>query len=182
MVSTCDFDSQNSSSILLPSASFKPLVYNGEVYSQFLIDPTGNILNTKTNSVYKKSLHKDKGYLYVYLPLGKRGSVKGIRVHKAVAETFIPNPNNYTQVNHIDENKLNCSASNLEWVTPKENTNKYLAMHPDANNRKLSGAAVKEILRSNARVKDLAKKFGVSRTVIYTTRHRDNHYANFKQF
>ena len=147
MVSTCDFDSQNSSSILLPSASFKTLVYNREAYSQFLIDSTGNILNTKTNRIYKKSLCKDNGYLYVYLPLGKRGCVKGIRVHKAVAETFIPNPNNYPYVNHIDENKLNCNVSNLEWVTPKENTNKYLAMHPDANNRKLSKEAVEEILQ-----------------------------------
>ena len=48
MVNTCDFDSQNSSSILLPSAMQKPLVYNNVVYNQFLIDVNGNVLNTKT--------------------------------------------------------------------------------------------------------------------------------------
>lgn len=42
-------------------------------------------------------------------------------VHKLVAETFLPNPNDYPQVNHIDENKLNNHLSNLEWCTAEQN-------------------------------------------------------------
>ena len=76
MVSTCDFDSQNSSSILLPSATYKPLIYGGVTYDQFLIDTDGNILNTKTNKIYKKSFRKSSGYLYAYLSLGKREKKK----------------------------------------------------------------------------------------------------------
>lgn len=53
MVSTCDFDSQNSSSILLPSAIQKPLVYNNVIYSQFLIDVDGNVLNTRLSTIGK---------------------------------------------------------------------------------------------------------------------------------
>lgn len=40
-----------------------------------------------------------------------------------MAETFIPNPNNLPEVNHKDENKQNPKVNNLEWCTPKYNSN-----------------------------------------------------------
>ena len=65
----------------------KNLIYGGVEYKNFVIDKSGYIKNLKTNHTYKFS--KDaQGYLAVYLPLGKRGRVKGIKVHKAVAETL----------------------------------------------------------------------------------------------
>lgn len=44
-------------------------------------------------------------------------------VHRLVAETFIPNPNNYPCINHKDENTQNNCADNLEWCTWKYNNN-----------------------------------------------------------
>ena len=42
-------------------------------------------------------------------------------IHQLVAETFIPNPDNYTEIDHIDRNKLNNHYTNLRWVSRFEN-------------------------------------------------------------
>ena len=58
---------------------------------------------------------------YVLVTLRFKGGKKSIVAHRLVAEAFIPNPDNLPFVNHIDGNKCNNYASNLEWVTAKEN-------------------------------------------------------------
>ena len=60
---------------------------------------------------------------YNYINLCKDGKIKKCLVHRLVAQSFIENLNNYTQVNHKDENKQNNYADNLEWCTPKYNSN-----------------------------------------------------------
>ena len=67
-----------------------------------------------------KQVRSPFGYMAVSLQLGK-GKMKTIRVHRAVADAFIPNPGNLPQVNHIDGNKTNNNVSNLEWVTEQGN-------------------------------------------------------------
>jgi hypothetical protein len=47
--------------------------------------------------------------------------VKSFYVHRLVAKAFVPNPNNYPQVDHIDNNKFNNQADNLRWVTCQTN-------------------------------------------------------------
>ena len=61
-----------------------------------------------------------KGYLKVGLCVNGESYKK--RVHRLVAQTFIPNPNNYSQVDHIDGNKENNSITNLRWVDNSTNT------------------------------------------------------------
>lgn len=60
------------------------------------------------------------GYLYVCLSLNNKH--KGFTIHQLVAKAFIQNPNNFPEVNHIDENKENNSVDNLEFCTAKYNT------------------------------------------------------------
>lgn len=60
---------------------------------------------------------------YAKVLLSGIGKKKTMAVHRIVATAFIPNPNNYPCINHIDENKQNNSVSNLEWCTAKYNNN-----------------------------------------------------------
>ena len=62
-----------------------------------------------------------KGYEMV--ALYKEGKARNTKVHRLVAQAFIPNPNNYPQVNHKDENKTNNDVKNLEWCTNEYNHN-----------------------------------------------------------
>mgnify|MGYP004693328999 CR=1 FL=1 len=60
---------------------------------------------------------------YEIVSLGKSSKKKTYQVHRLVAEYFIPNQNNYPQVNHKDENKKNNRVDNLEWCTVEYNSN-----------------------------------------------------------
>ncbi len=74
----------------------------------------GDCFVTKPMHIMKLR-ENEKGYLKV--TLSKDGKPRQFRVHVLVAMTFIPNPNGYREVNHIDENKKNNVASNLEWCS-----------------------------------------------------------------
>lgn len=78
----------------------------------------GGKSNHKVNIKLKPSIDKD-GYRRV--ALSKAGIRRYFRVNRLIAEAFVENKMNKPQVNHIDENKANDSASNLEWVTYFEN-------------------------------------------------------------
>lgn len=55
---------------------------------------------------------------------------KSVSIHRLVATHFIPNPDNLPEVNHIDGNKQNNAASNLEWCTNRYNVRHAMKMHP----------------------------------------------------
>ena len=84
------------------------------------VDEHGNVYSTRNKRKLKPIL-MESGYEYVHLCNGKNNTILK-RVHRIVAEAFIPNPMNYEQVNHKDGNKTNNCVGNLEWVTHGENT------------------------------------------------------------
>lgn len=67
---------------------------------------------------------------YFVVNLSKHGIVKSKTVHRLVAQAFLENPLQLSDINHIDENKLNNSICNLEWCSHKENVRKFQKNHP----------------------------------------------------
>lgn len=84
----------------------------------YTIDIFGNITNLRTNK-YMKQYMNIFGYMNVRLTKNKKQ--KEYKVHRLIAEAFIPNPQHKKQVNHIDGNKANNVVWNLEWTTNKDN-------------------------------------------------------------
>ena len=89
-------------------------------FENYYIYSDGRVQNCSTNHFLKYTSDKS-GYLKVRLYKDKHQHT--LLVHRLVALAFLPNPNNYPQVNHKDENKHNNDVSNLEWCTVKYNAN-----------------------------------------------------------
>lgn len=88
------------------------------------ITPSGHIYKDYGDNKFfpkKNTLNKANGYLYCGITMSD-GTQKQFRVHILVAKAFLPNPNNYPQVCHKDDNKQNCHVDNLEWGTASKNT------------------------------------------------------------
>ncbi len=92
------------------------IIKNFENYS---ISNFGNVRNDKTGRIMKKS-NKD-GYKVIGLT-DVYGIYKHKRIHRLIAEAFIPNPDNKPFIDHINNQKDDNRIDNLRWCTPSENS------------------------------------------------------------
>jgi len=84
----------------------------------YKISNLGRIMNSKNRILTTKTTGN-----YNHIILCKNGSRKNFTIHKLVAMAFIPNPNNYSCINHINENSRDNRVDNLEWCTQTYNIN-----------------------------------------------------------
>ena len=78
----------------------------------------GNVRNVRRNTLLRLT-KTNKGYIQV--GLSKNGILTVLKVHRLVAQAFLPNPDNLPMINHKDEDKTNNRVENLEWCTAKYN-------------------------------------------------------------
>lgn len=90
-------------------------------YPGYFISETGDVFDSagEQRPVYLSGI---PAYKYVNLPAPTKRGSQIRRVHILVAKAYIPNPDNLPMVNHIDEDKMNCHYTNLEWCTRQHNT------------------------------------------------------------
>ena len=99
----------------------------------YQVSNLGNVrsLNYRGHGITKNLVPKCNNAGRLWVELRKNGSGKCLLVHRLVAMAFIPNPNDYPQINHIDENPKNNRVENLEWCTALYNVRCYNDRHPD---------------------------------------------------
>lgn len=88
-------------------------------YSKYLISNFSRVKRKRDNALIGTAYTSD--FYHSIKLVNDEGKRKTIKLHRLVAETFIPNPENKPEVNHIDGNKDNNLKENLEWVTRGEN-------------------------------------------------------------
>ena len=125
---------------------------------KYQIDEEGNVKslnyrgNTNIEHLLKPLERGSSGYLYVDL-YDFNGKCRKESIHRLVAETFIPNPNNLPCVNHKDENKKNNSISNLEWCSYKYNSNYGSLPKRLSNNAKVNSTWQSAVEKSKIKVR-----------------------------
>lgn len=94
-------------------------------FEKYLIYPDGKMWSLSKKCFMRPSLTLD-GYPHSHLTTatGRRS----ITFHRLIAIAFVPNPNNYKEVNHIDGNKQNNHYTNLEWCTRSHNVKQTYAL------------------------------------------------------
>ena len=140
---------------------WKTAIYDGEPYEGlYQVSNLGRILSLNYRNTGKAKLMTplDSGDGYLKVQLWKNGKYKICSVHRLVAFTFLENPENLPEVNHIDEDKTNNfvflnedgsvdkEKSNLEWKSHRDNCN-HGTRNQRAAKAKINGKKSKKVLQ-----------------------------------
>lgn len=132
---------------------------------RYQITDHGDVISLITGKTLSPGV-KPGGYKFVGLRAVKGAKPSYKMIHRLVAESFIPNPLHKPEINHIDGDKKNNKAENLEWVTRNENAvhgfNTGLMTHGFEHHFcKLTPQQVISIYSAEGKYRDIGKLFGV---------------------
>lgn len=158
------------------SLYWKQMNINGDLDNPYLISRFGNVYNSCTKHLMTPQLNQTGYWIIKVSGKGHEFDGKYVQLHRLVAMTFIPNPENKPCINHIDGNRQNPRVENLEWCTPKENcehavrTGLYHAVYGDDHpGSAVTQAVAEEIIRQYQMGKDpkeLGKEYGLRMPLI----------------
>lgn len=141
----------------------------------YKVSNRGRVLYIKTNTIKHSYLNRQG---YHQITLFKNGVKKSFKLHRLVAQAFIPNPLNKPFINHIDGDKDNNRVCNLEWVTSAEN-NRHAIEHGlnDCNQRKVAYYENGKLVHLFDSLTQAGKFFGVGRNTIHARINSCKHVA-----
>lgn len=141
-----------------------------EGFPNYEVSNLGRVRNKNTKQIIAP-IKGSSGYLSVRIRKQTGDYEKpALNIHRLVAKTFIPNPENKPQVNHIDGNKLNNKMDNLEWCTRKENSKHAMKLGlfkpepPEPPKKKVKIIETGEVFNS---IRDCANSLGVAEQHIW---------------
>lgn len=151
-------------------ARYLVVLPDGTIYRAVKADEKGVVDIVKGHVKVAVQVHKRTGR--VFFNMTYLGHTKSVLVNRVVAWALHPNPQNLEQVNHIDGDKENNAAENLEWCSGSENekhahrTGLKTGRGSANSNAKLTARDVLEIRASREKAPELAQRYGVSRSTI----------------
>lgn len=126
----------------------------------------GGLVKRKNGKLLALSLRKGNFTSYVSCRLHKQGKFKTFQVHQLVMRAFNPTSDNTLQIDHLDNNGLNNSITNLEWVTASENIQRSFQRNnttkKEISSRGGKAAAVLAIAKAENRLKALMEERFIS--------------------
>lgn len=129
-------------------------------FPDYYADRGGKVWSKRTKVFReRKGRANTKGYKQITIK-DKDGNSWQKQISRLVALTFLPNPNSYPNVLHIDNNPLNCEISNLKWGTQQQNIQQ--ASNEGRLKRKVNNAQCLQIASSPKTRKQLAQEYKIS--------------------
>lgn len=152
--------------------AWKPI--NG--FPKYQVSNQGRIKNIESGRIFTGT--KDAfGYIHVRL-INPQGKYTLRKIHRLVAEAFLPNPEHKPIIDHLDGNKTNNTLENLRWVTYSENTVAYNKKREEANpenkqnqkSRKIAQYTLDgKLVATFNKMSEITKATGISKYGVYCT-------------